>query len=81
MTCFGRHPRKPVIHALQTVIRTAIERQTVIFTSNKAVRYLDLRHLAVKIVFTNFREKKKEPGLKKPIMFIGSLWTISSDKK
>jgi hypothetical protein len=57
----------------------AIERQTVIFTSNKAVRHLDLRHLAVKIVFANFREKK-EPGLNKPIMFIGSLWTIFGQK-
>ena len=63
-----------------TVIRTAFERQTVIFTANKAVRHLDLRHLAIKIVFANFREKKDEAGLKKPITFIGSLWTIFGQK-
>jgi hypothetical protein len=42
------------------------------FHSDKAVRHLDLRHLAVKIVLANFREKE-EPGQKKPITFIGNL--------
>ncbi len=35
------------------------------FTANEAVSNLDLQHLAVKIVFANFHEKKDE---KKPIM-------------